>query len=202
MESKEITTEVEARILKFAQKEFEAKGYDGARLQAIADEAGISKASLHYYFRNKDRLFQKVFEMALEEYLPIINTLVDDSLEWEERVRRFTEALFDFIQNGRMLFIIRELNRNPELVTPYMTKKKKQHSVVSYFEQLQSEGKISNLDPRLLYLFLNSMCCFPVINRDMFQKSLRMNNKEYDQLMHGYAKSVADFFIHAIKNRD
>ena len=168
-------------------------------MQAIADEAAISKASLHYHFRSKDRLFQKVFERALQEYLPVVSTLSDESLEWEEKIRRFTTALIDFIQNGRMLFIIREINRNPDLISNYIKNRKKPHGIVSYFEALQEQGKIGNIDPRLLYLFLNSLCCFPVINRGMFQKSLRMTNKEYEALMNSYAQSVADFFIQAIK---
>jgi TetR/AcrR family transcriptional regulator len=199
MESTEIYSDLEEIILKAAQKEFEAKGYVGARMQAIADEAAISKASLHYYFRTKDRLFQKVFERALEGYLPIVNALSDDSLEWEEKIRRFTAALFDFIQNGRMLFLIREINRDPEILSTLIKSKKKQNSIITYFDALQEQEKINHTDSRLLYLFLNSLCCFPVINRGMFQKSMRMTNREYETLMHAYAKSVADFFIQAIK---
>jgi hypothetical protein len=33
----------------------------------------------------------------------------------------------------------------------------------------------------------------------MFQKGLHMNNKEYEELMQGYAASAAEFFINAIK---
>lgn len=198
-----ILSEQEELILKAAQKEFEAKGYDGARMQAIADAASISKASLHYHFRSKEKLFEKVFERALQDYLPIINTLSDNSIGWEEKIRQFTASLFDFIQHGRMLFIVREINRNPELITPYLKdKKKKQPHIVAYFDQLQEQGQINKMDSRLLYLFLNSLCCFPVINSGMFQKTLRMTTKEYHALMHTYAQSVAHFFIQAIKKQD
>ena len=40
---------------KMAKKIFERYGYTGARMQMIADEAAISKASLHYYFRSKEK---------------------------------------------------------------------------------------------------------------------------------------------------
>jgi TetR/AcrR family transcriptional regulator len=193
------STEAEARILHAAQEEFEAKGYSGARMQAIADAAGISKASLHYYFRSKDKLFEKIFEQAIEEYLPIIQTWSDDSLDWEEKVRKFSAELFRFIKNGKMLFIIREINRNPELLSARLKHKKKPNPLVAYFENLIEQGTIRKTDARLLYIFLNSLCCFPVVNKEMFEKALRMTSKEYEDLMQQYARFAADFFINAIK---
>jgi len=52
--------ETERRILAAARKEFIAKGLEGARMQAIAAEAGVNKALLHYYHRSKDRLYRTV----------------------------------------------------------------------------------------------------------------------------------------------
>jgi TetR/AcrR family transcriptional regulator len=52
--------DTERRILAAARKEFIAKGLDGARMQAIAAEAGVNKALLHYYHRSKDRLYRTV----------------------------------------------------------------------------------------------------------------------------------------------
>ncbi|MCK5537355.1 MAG: helix-turn-helix transcriptional regulator, partial [Bacteroidales bacterium] len=40
----------EQKILLAATKIFSTKGMQGARMQEIADEAGINKALLHYYF--------------------------------------------------------------------------------------------------------------------------------------------------------
>lgn len=50
--------ETERKILEAARLEFSEKGFDGARMQAIADQAGTNKALLHYYFRSKERLFE------------------------------------------------------------------------------------------------------------------------------------------------
>ncbi|MFA5669361.1 MAG: helix-turn-helix domain-containing protein [Balneolaceae bacterium] len=54
--------ETEERIFEAAQHVFQLRGYEGARMQEIADEAGINKSMLHYYFRNKSALFQEVFK--------------------------------------------------------------------------------------------------------------------------------------------
>ena len=57
--------DAETRILSAARREFIAKGQDGARMQVIADEAGVNKALLHYYYRSKDNLYRKVLEVTL-----------------------------------------------------------------------------------------------------------------------------------------
>lgn len=198
MESVLLSADVEQRILAAARKEFEAKGYAGARMQAIADEAEISKASLHYYFRSKDGIFQRIFDEAFDEYVSIISKLAVETPDWETQIRDFTAVLFDYIRCGRVLFLVREINRDPDLINKSLEKKKKSEQV-AYFERLQATGKIVPTDPRLLFIFLNSLCSFPVMNRMMFQKALRLTQKEYDQLMSNYARSVCDFFIQAIK---
>jgi AcrR family transcriptional regulator len=45
----------EKRILDAAKEVFITRGFDGARMQEIADIADINKALLHYYFRSKDK---------------------------------------------------------------------------------------------------------------------------------------------------
>lgn len=54
--------DAEKRILDAARKEFIAKGLGGARMQAVANAAGVNKALLHYYFRSKEKLYHQVLE--------------------------------------------------------------------------------------------------------------------------------------------
>ncbi|HEX2898201.1 MAG TPA: helix-turn-helix domain-containing protein, partial [Bacteroidia bacterium] len=56
----------EFRILEAARHIFQQKGFDGARMQEIADTAQINKGLLHYYFKSKDALFHKVFGIAFD----------------------------------------------------------------------------------------------------------------------------------------
>ena len=58
------------KILQAAHTVFIRKGMDGARMQEIADEAGINKALLHYYFHSKDQLFHEVFYGILSQMIP------------------------------------------------------------------------------------------------------------------------------------
>ncbi|MFT4805597.1 MAG: TetR/AcrR family transcriptional regulator, partial [Psychroserpens sp.] len=108
----------EHQILEAAKKVFQLKGMDGARMQEIADEAGINKAMLHYYFRNKEMLFTAVFINAFSMMAPHLNRILNDESSIEEKIRHFTHDHLSFIMEHPYLpkFIIQELNRNPDFV--------------------------------------------------------------------------------------
>src|SRR4026209_2372446 len=65
----------EEKILAAARKVFTTKGMAGARMQDIADEAGINKALVHYYFRDKDKLFETIFMEEAQKFFPKINAI-------------------------------------------------------------------------------------------------------------------------------
>ncbi|HOI50037.1 MAG TPA: helix-turn-helix domain-containing protein, partial [Prolixibacteraceae bacterium] len=69
---KEIKDKTEDKILDAAHEVFLRKGMDGARMQEIADEAGINKALLHYYFRSKEKLFEAILATVLKKAFPNI----------------------------------------------------------------------------------------------------------------------------------
>ena len=52
------------KILAFATEEFAARGFDGARVDAIVERCGISKNLLYHYFDSKEALFIRVMERA------------------------------------------------------------------------------------------------------------------------------------------
>jgi TetR/AcrR family transcriptional regulator len=53
------------KILRAAQDEFILQGYKGATVQAIADNAGMPKANVLYYFQNKENIYHAVLEQTL-----------------------------------------------------------------------------------------------------------------------------------------
>ena len=63
-----------ARVLRAAQEEFSKHGLNGARMQAIADRAGLPKANVHYYFKSKASLYMAVLDRILETW----NNVFDD----------------------------------------------------------------------------------------------------------------------------
>lgn len=114
----------EQRIFEAATEEFLQKGMDGARMQDIADRAGIHKSLLNYYFRSKERLFNAVFEALSLQMQEKLTPLLDDTVPLEEKLRLFfTEHILFFQKNPRLpLFFLNEIARNPEMIRTNLQK--------------------------------------------------------------------------------
>jgi TetR/AcrR family transcriptional regulator len=69
----------EARILGAGERVFARTGFTGATMAAIADEAGLPKANLHYYFGSKAALYQAVLARTLRDWLLPLDGLVPDA---------------------------------------------------------------------------------------------------------------------------
>lgn len=188
----------EQKILDAAKKIFEVAGYAGARMQQIADEAGISKASLHYYFRSKENLFERIFHETMDEFMKVLSTWDDNTEDWEFKLREFITIFFTFLRTNSLLFILRELNRNPDLMLHKA--KKKKIGFMAYFERLQEKGMLKDTDLNLMYIFLHSLCCYPLINKVIFKRVLKADDASYDAFLETYPKHVADFLILSIKH--
>src|SRR5215831_5817845 len=103
----------EKRILAAAKKVFLTKGMDGARMQDIADAAGINKALLHYYFRSKEKLFEKIFTEAMSGLFPKINSILESEQTVFEKIEMICGEYIDQIQQTPYLpmFILSEAGR-------------------------------------------------------------------------------------------
>lgn len=106
----------EERILKAARTVFIEKGYNGARMQEIADKAEINKAMLHYYFRDKEKLFYQIFEIVFQEFFPMITDIIDSEMKFEDKIRQICNNYVSLFQKNPYipLFILSEINRNPD----------------------------------------------------------------------------------------
>ena len=86
----------QSTILAAARDEFAEHGLGGARMDRIAERAGLNKRLIYYYFEDKDRLFQAVLEQA---YLQIreeerkLNLL---GLKPAEALRRLVEFTWNY----------------------------------------------------------------------------------------------------------
>ena len=67
----------EQRILSSARGEFSRKGIAGARMQVIAQAAGVNKALLHYYFRSKEKLYEAVLSAMMSTVLSSFREAID-----------------------------------------------------------------------------------------------------------------------------
>lgn len=194
----------EERILKAAKQVFVQKGMAGARMQDIADEAGINKAMLHYYFRNKEKLFEVIFMEAANKLFPKINEIFVANLPLFEKIERFCEEYITVVMDNPYLplFVLNEINRDPEYFLQKVWAGKAKPQPDKFLEQIEREikkGIIKRISPLQLLMNLLSMTIFPFVARPMFKKNLGLDELQFRSIMEQRKKEIPKFIIDAIR---
>lgn len=193
----------EEKILEAAKKVFINKGMVGARMQEIADEAGMNKALLHYYFRSKEKLFNKVFIDTFSTFFPKAETVFTSDKSIFDKIREFIRYYIDLLKEHPYIpqFILQELNRNPDsLYLIFKESKVNPSAAFNAFAKEVEKGTIKPIHPLHLMVNVLSMCIFPIAGRPLIEKIFFMGDvQEYDNFLEERKTLVADFVIAAIK---
>ena len=159
-----LQTDTEQKIIASAEKLFYQKGKAGTSMQDIADDAGINRTLLNYYFRSKDQLFEAVFRKAMGRFVPNLAAMLNSDISFEEYIPALVETVIDtMIENPQIpIFVLQELSSNQERMPQIM----KEMGIDPAFalKKMEEEGVIKvtgGMDPRQLILNLISLCIFP-----------------------------------------
>lgn len=194
----------EEKILNAARNVFKKKGMTGARMQEIADEAGINKALLHYYFRSKEKLFEKVLHETLEEALSSLAKILNADIPLFEKIEQYVAEYISIISKNEYLpaFVISEMNREPEKLLKFTMSLEQRPDPRIFFRQIEKEvkkGKIRAMRPEHLMANMMAMSVFPFLIQPVLVKGLGFDKKYFDQLIEERKKEVPQFIINAIK---
>jgi hypothetical protein len=201
-----VTLTAEEKIIVAAKKVFLLRGLDGARMQDIADEAGINKALLHYYFRSKEKLFEKVFDQLSSKIIPDLTKIIElDNLTILEKLEKIVEKYIDFVaENPQVpLFLINELNRDKERIKILLSHTNNFSKLQQFGFQLMMEmqtGKIKTFNPLHLLMNIFSMCLFPFIAKPMIQAVMQIPDNTIDIVLEQRKEEVKNFLKEALKS--
>jgi TetR/AcrR family transcriptional regulator len=194
----------EEKIFNAARIVFQRKGFSGARMQEIADEAGINKAMLHYCFKSKELLFKAVFMNAFGQLAPQINEIFNSQDSVFDKIKKFTYSYISFVILNPYLpqFIIQEMNNNPEFVMSFMSNENRPNPAVliSQIEREIAEGIIKPLNPKQLLLDIFSMTVFPFAAQVMMKGMIQISDAEFNEMMEERKTTIAEQIINSIKN--
>jgi TetR/AcrR family transcriptional regulator len=190
----ELQTETEQKIIFSAEKLFYQKGKAGTSMQDIADDAGINRTLLNYYFRSKDKLFEKVFRKAMGGFVPGIAALLHSEISFEKYMPAMVETIIDtMIENPQIpIFVMQELSSNPQRM-PQIIKEMGVDPAVAMEKMGKEAGndQTGKMDPRQFLINLISLCIFPFAAKpvvlDLFFNG---NNEAYIEAMKARKKII------------
>ncbi|MEX0986380.1 MAG: TetR/AcrR family transcriptional regulator [Bacteroidales bacterium] len=182
-------TDSELKILEAAEKVFYRKGKHGTSMQDIADEAGITRTSLNYYYRTKDKLFEAVFRNAMTQFVPKLAELINSGVNFTEYLSKMVEVVIDIMLDKPQIpvFVLQELTSNPDRVPQLITELGLNSVVVSGIIKKDSTFRDLQVNPVHLIINVLSLCIFPFAAKPMLVTVMFNGNEEE--------------YIHAMKER-
>ncbi len=190
----EIENSTQQRILEVATNVFYQKGLAGARMQEIADLSGINKAMLHYYYRTKEQLFDKVFQKTFSTYIESVSRLLKNTLPLKEKLWHFIDEVMDLLQKYPYIpvFILHELNQNPDRVADLFALNDSIN-----FEEFKKEvarevrkGNIKKVKAEQLFTDLIALTVLPFIAQPILCKVMSKNQQQYTQFLQERKKDL------------
>lgn len=171
--------DTEALILQAAEREFLEKGYSGAKTTAIAQAAGVTHAMLHYYFRTKEKLFEKIVADKMDKLKRVMFGVIGNpDLPLRERLKQGVEQHFDFIAENPLLprFIFNELHEHPERIDQVKNSiasiaAKAITTLQNEIDRKAASGECRPVDARMLMLDIASLNLFPFIAAPLISSS-------------------------------
>jgi len=193
----------EDRIFEAATLVFEEKGMAGARMQNIADRAGINKALLHYYFRTKDHLFDAVFAKLAQKMFMKFAPIFEENLSLEEKIRFFFREHITFLQKNPKLpgFILNEINHNPQRIKKLMKNIDFRNIWLTILAHHKDELYKYNITEETIPQIMTtiaSLSVFPFAARGIFEVVFNNIGVDFDKYIEERKEFAADFVIKAI----
>jgi len=193
----------EDKIFEAATEVFIEKGMDGARMQDIADQAGINKALLHYYYRTKEKLFTTVFEMIARKLFVKFAPVFDENLSLDQKIRFFFKEHISFLQENPRLpgFILNEVNRHPERIKKLLANVDFENLWMKLYEQHKAEldrYHISRSDIPQLMISMAAISVFPFAAKGILEGILGKIDMNFNDFIEERKDYAAEFVIRAI----
>jgi len=173
----------EDNILQHASAIFYRKGLAGARMQEIADQAGINKAMLHYYFKTKEQLFEKVFGQAFEVFAGKIAEIFNGDVNLEDKITAYVHHTVDSLTENPDIpvFVMNELSFNPVRITQLFAGKEK-IDLGNFKEQVEEKTQ-GKTDAEALFIDMVALCVYPFVIAPVFTKLLHKTDQQYKDLL-------------------
>ncbi len=182
------TKTTEEIILQNAMDVFIEKGRHGARMQDIADRAGINKAMLHYYFRSKDKLYAQIFELVFVKYFGELLDVFKEENRFETTLKSFINRYIDILdENPRLpVFVASEMLEGgsivEEIISSLIRSDKFQvpHKMIHAIDRAVKSGEIVAVDHVNLMMNVIGACIYFFIAEPVFRAIFSMDN-DYDR---------------------
>jgi TetR/AcrR family transcriptional regulator len=165
------------KILDASLKEFAAFGFEGARVDRIAETAGVNKAMIFYYFSSKQNLYRTVIKNAMLDFIPKVQRVIGESSTPAQLFEALPELYIRYFSRKKEIIQIigRQLIHSPQQITPLIREIFDQVTdaptkvLPAVIRRWHRKGLISESDPVQFIFNIVPLCLFPIIAQPMVE---------------------------------
>jgi TetR/AcrR family transcriptional regulator len=199
--------DTKTRILDAADAIFVRRGIDGARMQEIADKAGVNKSLLHYYFTSKAELARAVWLRIAVSFAPGILEMLSSDLSLDDKIDRYVDAYHTLLTRYPYLlaYMVSEGARRPEFTDEFYSPERRQAArrmMKKLSDQINEQVKKKKMMPvsaEQFFVTLASSCMFPFAAQSMMKDFLGFDRKEFLNFLEQRRVFLPEFLKRALR---
>lgn len=153
-------------ILESAEKVFLEKGFFQAKIEEIAQSAGIAKGTIYLYFKDKESIYISLVEKKLKEANKLIESIRKEQIPSAQKLEKIyfqfceyvdkAQKVHSFISIENIQPLMKVVGRLKKSVVPKI--KKLMENIALLVEDGIAEGRFKNTDPLLIaFCFLSHL---------------------------------------------
>ena len=201
---------VKEKILEAACNVFVEKGKAGARMQEIADVAGVNKAMLFYYYTNKDLLYKEVLRQNVFTMITNIKNIMISEDEAEKKIENFVDIYTSFFQNNPQVakLLLRELASDGHDLKQVISEIR--HELVPFlpgkFIELINNSirnkQFNDVDPQQTIISIIGLSLVSFITRPILEAVLGLQNINEDAFIAKRKENILTILKHGLLARE
>lgn len=170
-------------IKETAKNLFFVKGKFDATTQEIADEAGVNRTLINYYFRSRDNLIQIIFDEAQRVEQEKSKIIQNADLPFKVKISKFIEgSLSTSLQYPYLeTYIVSQINKGN-----CHQREIEEDVLDTLYKDIEKEMELGNIEkmaPVQFILNMVSLLVFPSAIRPLFMENLMISDEEYDKII-------------------
>ncbi|MBA4850392.1 TetR/AcrR family transcriptional regulator [Emticicia sp. BO119] len=199
-----IDQDTKQKILIAAEKVFHRNGFKGTRTTQIAEEAGISRTMLHYYFRTKESLFQEILESTLNTVFFHMKRLIGEQVDLDILIEGIIEVVSDLFEDkpGLPGFIVNLFNESEELA--YFLAHSREDTIPFQLNEIlkneKQQGTVSEyITGEDLIMNIYGLCAMPYLTMAYVKAKQNRDEESMKEFIRKRRSKIKAFVLNGIR---
>lgn len=198
-----MVNETRQKILEAATEVFSAIGFAGARVDDIAERAGVNKALLYYHVGGKEELYSTVLTETIDHAYDAICAAAESSDDPETQMQRVLDAFAEFgTSNPQFVpIMLREVASGGATLPDAMLQRmaKAFRVVADILAAGMQSGRFRTIDPLLTHVSIVGSMMFLVASQPIRSRLARVAGVEHQHTLHDLATHTGNLFLHGLQ---